>query len=287
MNKGILIYAHNSRELDYLDLAVVSGHLATKNLKVPASLVTDKSTFEWAKTSNKLSQVNAVFENIIFSEDFANDNYRSLHDGVEAKSTVPFLNKDRCSAWHLTPYDRTLLIDSDFLILSNHLANYWDTASEFLIADSALDTAVESRLEYHDRYISDVGIKMKWATTIMFTKNQSSKIIFDLVEFIRDNYSYFSDLYRFSAKVFRNDITFSIALHILNGNNQFQDYSLPAINTFIDKDVLIDTKDDSLFFLISSKFGDTYNLCSKKNQDIHIMNKQSIVRNKHKLLDLI
>jgi hypothetical protein len=286
MNNGVLIYAHNSREVDYLDLAIISGHLAKKNLQIPVSLVTDGDTFEWAKKSNKISEIKNMFEHIIFSDDYDLNKHRRLYDGSEY-SNVLFLNGDRYNAWNLTPYDRTLLIDSDFLIFSKELNNFWEVDSSILISESALDFHNESRFEYNDRYISEVGIRMRWATTIMFTKNQESKLIFDLVKFIRDNYLYFAELYRFNNRTYRNDIAFSIALHILNGNLEIdKNYFLPPVSSCIDKDVLIDIDKDKLFFLISSKIGDEYTLCSKTGQDIHVMNKQSIVRNKLKLLEL-
>ena len=52
MNRGILLYAHNSRDIDYLQMAMVSGGLAKKNLNLPVSIITDEATIEWAKESN-------------------------------------------------------------------------------------------------------------------------------------------------------------------------------------------------------------------------------------------
>jgi hypothetical protein len=41
MKKGALIFAHNSRDIDYALMAIISGGLVKKNLKVPVSLATD------------------------------------------------------------------------------------------------------------------------------------------------------------------------------------------------------------------------------------------------------
>ena len=57
MTNGILIFAHNNREVDYGLLAVISGGLAKKHLDVPVSLVTDHSTKEWLIESNTWQQV--------------------------------------------------------------------------------------------------------------------------------------------------------------------------------------------------------------------------------------
>jgi hypothetical protein len=287
MNNGVLIYAHNSRKLDYLELAIISAFLAKKHLNVPVSLVTNDSTIQWAKESKKYDKITNLFDKIILSEDYYRDASRKLHDGLDHVDYVPFLNNNRCSAWDLTPYDQTLLIDSDFLILSSLLNEYWNIDSDFMISSSANDVVNESRLEYNDRYISEVGIPMRWATTIMFKKTNYSKTLFDLVEYIRDNYVYFADLYRFDHRTFRNDIAFSIAQHIINGNTDNDLIFLPPIVTTLDKDVLFDIKDNNLYFLISSKYEGSYSLCSKNSQDIHVMNKQSLVRNKNKLLELL
>ena len=54
MKKGILIFAHNNRQIDYARMSLVTGSLAKKNLGVPVSLATDPSTVEWMRESNNL-----------------------------------------------------------------------------------------------------------------------------------------------------------------------------------------------------------------------------------------
>lgn len=287
MNKGVLIYAHNSRKIDYLELAIISGSFAKKILNLPVSLVTDRSTMNWAVESKKDQELYHIFDKIIFSEDYFVDSSRKLYDGLDHKEDVPFLNGNRYSAWDLTPYDHTLLIDSDYLVMSDSLNEYWHIDCDFMISSAADDITPDSRLGYNDRYISEVGIKMRWATTIMFRKTAASKIIFDTVEFIRKNYVYFADLYRFDHRVFRNDIAFSIALHMTSGHKDSDQIFLPPIPTTISKDVLVEVKNKKLFFLISSIYENSYSLCSIDNHDIHVMNKQSLIRNKNKLMEMI
>ena len=52
MKRGILIFAHNSRDVDYALMSLVSAKFAKANLQVPVSLVVDKFTVEWMQTSN-------------------------------------------------------------------------------------------------------------------------------------------------------------------------------------------------------------------------------------------
>jgi hypothetical protein len=113
------------------------------------------------------------------------------------------MNGNRYSAWKQTPYDRTLMIDADFFIFSKTLGEYWDVDHDILIGESINDIYDNNRLGYCDRYISEVGTKLYWATTVMFTKNSYTKLFFDLVQIILDNYQYFADTYRFDSKQYR------------------------------------------------------------------------------------
>jgi len=286
MNNGILIYAHNSRSVDYAVMSIISGGLAKKYLGVPASLVTDTATVEWMRESNILEKATTVFENLIIVDRPQTDNIRRLSDGAISE-TVPFLNSNRSSAWELSPYDRTLLIDSDFLIFSNRLSEYWNVDSDVMIGESINDIYSNSRLGYHDQYISDVGVKLYWATTVMFTKNTAAKTFFDTVNFIKDNYSYYADVFRFDSRQFRNDIAFSIAKHILDGYEESNIGNLPPVTTLLDKDILHAVNKNKLTVLVSPRLDSEYCAAAIDGTDLHVMNKQSIHRNKDTLLELI
>lgn len=285
MNKGILIFAHNSRDVDYALMSLVSGSFAKKNLQVPVSLVVDNFTVDWMKTSNIYNQSIKVFDKIIVIEKPVTQNTRLLHDGYSSK-TVPFVNSNRASVWDLTPYDRTLLIDSDFLIMSNTLAEYWDADSSIMLSPAMQDVRGD-RKGILDSWVSETGIPLYWATTVMFTKNKESKIFFDLVDTIRTNYNYFSDLFRFNPMQYRNDISFSIAKHMLDG---FETYSedLPPILTLLDKDLVHSIDANQIrVFLNDSMSEDHVVIASIKNADVHVMNKQSIIRNADKFLEVL
>jgi hypothetical protein len=123
----------------------------------------------------------------------------------------------------------------------------------------------------------------------MFKKTKVSKMFFDLVSFIKENYEYYADLYRFDSRQYRNDISFSIARHILNGHIENDSGLLPEITTVFDSDILDDVSENGLLkFLIGDRHNpQEYTIASTNNSDVHILNKQSIVRNIDKLLELI
>ena len=104
---------------------------------------------------------------------------------------------------------------------------------------------------------------------------------FILLDHIKDNWIYFRTLYTVDSPTFRNDIAFSIAIHIMNGksNGEFA-VELPGKMTFTsDKDYLISTNGNTMKFLIEKEnyFGE-YTAVNTKGLDVHVMNKYSLSR---------
>jgi len=138
-----------------------------------------------------------------------------------------------------------------------------------------------------DSWVSETGIPLYWATTVMFTKNEESKIFFNLADTIRTNYNYFSDLFRFNPTQYRNDISFSIAKHMLDGF-ETRSEDLPPILTLLDKDLVHSIESNQIrIFLNDSMSEDHVVMASIKNADVHVMNKQSIIRNADKFLEVL
>lgn len=286
MNKGVVIFAHNNRTLDYGRMAILSGILAKKNLDVPVSLITDPFTVDWMKEDGIFEDASKIFDKIIISVQPDTKNVRKIHDGALGDGAhCQFLNSNRSNAWDLTPYERTLLIDSDYFILSDNLNNYWNVDCDLMISKKYNDIIGEERTGYLDKRISDTGIEMLWATTVMFTKNEYTQTFFNLVDHIRENYERYGDIYRYDYRVYRNDIAFSIANHIMNGFQESDDYSLPPVLSTIDKDMLHDYDKNKLTFLITD-LKNNYAAATIQNKDVHVMNKLSIVRNYKKILKM-
>lgn len=287
MNKGVILFAHNSREVDYSLLAIISGGLAKKYLEVPVSVITDQSTVDWMKESKTISTAESVFDNIIVVDRPTENNSRLLHDGDDRK-VIPFINYNRSSVFELTPYDKTLMLDSDYFIFSKTISQYWDLEDPVLISKTMKD-ARGFEIGFLDKFVSETGPHMYWATTVMFDKSPESKIFFDLVDHVKENYRHYANVYRFDDRTYRNDIAFSVAKHILDNFITDNDNCLPEILTMTDKDRLeLVTDNRNLVFSVKDiSSDDRYFALSINGQDIHIMNKQSIIRNKDFLLKLI
>ncbi len=281
MNNGVVLIVHDNGTVDYSALAILSAKLVKKHLKVPVSIITDENTL--GNLKQKIDSVESFYDKIILIDPPIKNNKRVIFHGDNYKS-MSFMNQTRSSIWELTPYERTLLIDVDYLIFSDNLSMYWESSEDFLIASSASEV-LNKRLGILDKRISDTGPHMYWATTVMFTKNTRTKILFDLIEYIKENYLYFSEIYKFDTRTFRNDIAFSLAKHIIDGFISPSGQCLPAVLTMFDKDLLLDIKEKSLKFMIHD-WNDGDILIDISDRDIHFINKQTILDNYSSLMEL-
>jgi len=280
MNRGCLIFAHDG-EVDYGSQAVLASKLVKKHLGVPVCLVTDKDTL--ISIGDKFRDM--PFDDLIIIEKPITKNTRRLARPDGTHETVSFINSNRTSAYDLTPYDRTLVIDTDFLVFSNELGNYWDSQYDFLIIPGMKELQEELIIP-GDHKVSETTVSLMWATNIMFSKTPETKLLFELVDYIREDYDYYSYLYEFLNHQYRNDYAFSIACHIMSGyGTDTWHGKLPMPLHFIDSDEIIKVTDQGqINFLVPTKKGPIMTRC--QGQDVHIMNKRSILKNLDKLLEL-
>ena len=213
MTRGVLMYAHNNNEIDYFKIACANALMVQKNLKVPVTIITDNSTIDWGRKSLGDNFINSCFEkNIIVDRDYTFINSRNLCDTSYTSKTIQFYNCNHWQAYELSPYDETLFIDSDYLIMSDALNNCWNSKNDIMMNHKIFSPADDIP---HTKYIDDFGIKLYWATVIYFRKSDFAKFLFSLVEHIQNNYQYYKDLYSFSGGMYRNANAISIAIHTL------------------------------------------------------------------------
>lgn len=267
MSKGILLFAFNNSEIDYIKIAEYAATQAKKFLNAPVSLVTDSDSAAGVSEG--------IFDHIIIDKP-KNYTVRLFRDGEKEVSKTVWKNTHRSSAYELTPYDETLVLDVDYIVNSPMLNYCWDQPNEFLIYKDSFDL---SQCRISPKYISELGPKFYWATVFYFKKTESVKSLFSIVEHIRDNWEYYKFLYQIDSFLFRNDFAFSIAIHMLNGFTE-GDFAkaLPGkLYYTLDRDYFVKQKDRSFYFLVQNETGNHIPL-KMSNVDIHIMNKYSLIR---------
>jgi len=289
MSQGVLLFAHNNQEIDYGLQAIICAKFIKKNLSVPVSIVTDQGTIDWLDSTNR--DYKETFDQIIISEKFNNlSNRKRYYDGSLTYKVSNFWNFDRSLAYKLSPYDKTLVVDTDLLIVNDRLKSIWNTDEDFMINTYHKDLAADRDNSEFAR-IADHSINFAWATAFYFKKSLWTETFFDLCSHIIENYEFYKFTYQIYYPVVRNDYVFSIALHMLQGfANKYRPVNLPiTIHYSLDKDELIEVKSDKDFlFLVQKKdcLGE-YVPVRISNQVIHIMNKYSLMRHADRLLEVI
>ena len=274
MTTGAVIFAQNNASLDYIKLAVFSARQVVKHLDIPVSIVTDSPG--WLETGYP----DHPFEHVVAVDFKDTTQLKAFNDGALSLKKLEWKNFIRDQVYDLSPYDRTLVIDSDYIINSDILKPALDNQYDFQIYKQSMDLA-DWRPTAEFTRINQYSIPFYWGTTFIFEKNDITKALFDLIAYIKSNWLYFRNLYSIESTTFRNDFAFSIAIHIMNGKTSggFA-IELPGKMIYTkDKDFLISMEDTSMQFLIEKKdYHGEYILAKTQGLDVHVMNKLSLSR---------
>lgn len=206
--------------------------------------------------------------------------YRKYFDGALTHKRLKFKNDIRVNSYDLSPFEETLVIDCDYIVNNDILKYCWKQDHDFLIHKTAVDL---SGYRYDPRLhtLSDKSIEFYWATVFYFKKNQNTRVFFELLNHIQDNWNYYRYVYQIEYALYRNDYAFSIAIHIMNGyQNGSWAQDLPGkLYYVIDRDVLIAHNNSEMKFLVEKeKYKGEYTLLKTKNLNVHVMNKFSLSR---------
>lgn len=241
-SRGIVLFATNTETVDYELIAKRSKRLIEHHLKLPVTILTGRQA-----PNTRLS--------------------------VDTGEIEQWNNLDRYRAFELSPYDQTLLLDSDYLVLDDNLNKLFDIDCDYQIM---------SMNEYVDHPNSSYimgphSIPYLWATVIMFNRTERSNMLFDLVGRVQRNYTYYRKLYNIKDGNYRNDYAFAIADNMLNGYTQDSSNYIPwtmlTVARKIEKMYIQDGK-------IILKNTDKATVLPKTN--IHVMSKEWLQGNEYK-----
>lgn len=202
-SKGVVIFASNTETIDYLSIANHAAQLIKHYLNLPTTIITDT-----IDTNNQRYNIDT-------------DKFELWH------------NLGRCRAYELSPYDQTILLDSDYFVLDDNLLKVLSTLRDYSIVrnNNYLDGTIPNTMGKY-------SLPSLWATIVAFNKTPKSRMLFELVARIERNYSYYRKLYNINEQNYRNDYAFTIADNILNGHTQDSSNYLPwpmlSIATTID-----------------------------------------------------
>jgi hypothetical protein len=207
-SKGVLLFAFNNADTDYVKLTSGTIQLIKHNLNLPVTLVTGLTEV-----------VDFAVDNIIRIESQGgNTRYSS-----DVNRHVQWRNFGRYMAYELSPYTDTILMDTDYLVLDNSLLEYFKTEWDYLIPHRNVNLGQDEFSDTMGMY----SLPFVWATIVMFRKTPLSKMLFDTVGRVQRNYNYYKMLFNIPATNYRNDYAFAIANYILNGYQTSSQTQLP------------------------------------------------------------
>jgi hypothetical protein len=275
MSKGAFLIARNNGHIDYVKQAVFLARRIKKYLNIPVTIATDSA--DYLKSTFGTND----FDNVILLDYTSNSsNMRYFFDGTLFKKTAGFKNNNRASVYDLSPYDETLLMDTDYIISNDLLRLVFDSRSDFLIYKKSNDIAkVREEIEFDK--ISDTSVDFYWATVVFFRKTELNETFFNLIKHIEQEWNHYRRAYQITSSLFRNDFAFSIAIHIMNGfqSGDFAQQLPGSMMYTTDKDILWKLTDTDMMFLVEKKdYLGEYTALKTSKQNIHVMNKISLNR---------
>lgn len=231
-SRGILAYASNTETVDYVKIAESTLNLASQQLGIPYTLVTPPAVADW-------------------------QNYRT---DIDTHAPVPWNNFNRYMCFEHTPYDQTIVIDVDYLVLSKKLNLLFETQQDMLFCH-------HNDLLYKPSVSASV-IDPVWATVFYFTKNKKCEVFFQLVGKIQRNWQFYKNLFAIPLQQFRNDYAFAIAELIINGYQNSKETRMPWHIVTVDKTPQdIEVSDNWLVIR------DSEQALVLPRQDLHVMSK--------------
>ena len=271
MSKGVLLFASNNGKIDYVKQAYFLAQRISKYMSLPTSIV----------CNHDISQKYAkAFDNVIKVDSVGSFRNKKYNDGTLWGMSLPFNNMSRADAYELSPYEETLVMDTDYIISNDILNNCFVQQKDLLLYKHSVHLGEFDATHEFER-ISDTSVDFYWATVVFFRKSEQNKIFFDLVKHIKENYLHYRNVYQFRSTVYRNDFAFSIAVHIMNGytSGEFAG-EMPGTKFYtIDRDILLEIQNDEFLCLVENtrSLGDYYTV-KLKGENLHIMNKFSLER---------
>lgn len=287
MTRGYCIHAYNNMEIDYGTMALCASLLIKKNCSINSvTLITVTDTINELERQHGKELVNKAFDHIIVVDIDRNVPTRRYFDTRYTVKTQPYYNSNRIDTFKLSPYDETILLDGDYLVLDNSFDLVWGCQEDFLANKAVTDLRHRSNLAGFDLRFNDMSIPLYWATSVYFRKTARAQTVFQLMNFIKNNYQFYQDLYKFNPSgYYRNDYALSIAIHMMSGQIEFESikpFPVSSIMFSTEYDDFIDFKNNCAYFISEDKESDF--ALHKIYTNVHVMNKWSIGRNAGKII---
>ncbi len=210
MSKGFLVFAQNTADVDYVKQAYALA------LSI--------------KFSQK--QINNIS---IVTNELLDDKYRSVFDQVIpipwVKDGTRYQAENRWKLYHATPYEETIVLDTDMLLLED-ISSWWEYCSNHnlkfcsKITNHKLDPIVDT---IHRKAFVVNNLTSPYYALHYFKKHQSTHEFYKVLEFVCNNWEWCWT--KFAPNEYQNwlsmDLAVAIAIEITGRYDSVDDVCSP------------------------------------------------------------
>jgi hypothetical protein len=280
--KGFMMFAYNNEQIDYTRLALIAALAIKKYMpEYPVVLVTNQASLDHcSQTAENRPLMLAAWDEIIITNPEYQKNTRQHNDGAYYSFNAQFTNTNKHDIYNISPFEETILIDTDYICGNANLANLFGGQHDVYMYRNAKNLRCEEPY-LNERWLHSTGIRMWWSTVVYWRKSEESKHFFNIWAVVKENWEYYRFLYKFPGTLYRTDYAASIAAHLCDGwrDGGFIG-TIPGFMRYQDQcDDLIKVCGANRWIMLSNLPEEWKNLVVEiANEDVHMMNKRSIER---------
>lgn len=244
MSKGFLVIAENSKSTDYIQQA----YALALSIKISQKDVTNISLVTNDKVPKKISK---VFDSII--------TIPWTEKTVESRYAV----ENRWKLFHVSPYDETIVLDADMLLLED-ISDWWNYCKNFdlkfcnRVKNYKLETITKDT--FHRKAFIENKLTNPYFALHYFKKSEQALNFYKTLEFVCNNWEWFYD--KFAPVAYQDwlsmDLASAIAIEVVGCHEAVIDSCSPL--EFIHMklplqgwDLLPESWQDTVPFVLNSK----------------------------------
>jgi hypothetical protein len=266
MSRGALLFAFNSPKYNYYHMAVATAKRINHFLDLPVTIVTDNDSLP--------KKQSYTFDNVILAD----------ADKTNKRDWGVWYNKGRYRAYQFSPYDETILLDTDYMVNSDKLLKTFDLPTDFCCHDT---TSFLMHPNAVQEMLSVYSFNTLWATVVMFKKTKRAEQIFNSLEMVQNNFDHYANIHGFISATFRNDYGLTLATRIANGHTTIKEDVIPWNLLHVGKNTSVYRNNDGEYNTEYTVMFDNWQRSKIRKEYINIRDMDFHVMNKENFMELI
>jgi hypothetical protein len=211
VSKGFLVFAQNTSDVDYIQQAYALA-----------------LSIRWSQQTHNISLV---------TDDPVPEEYQSVFDNIipipfgNTKQVSAYCAENRWKLYHATPYDETIVLDTDMLLLED-ISDWWKYCSNYDIKYTSrirnYKMEIVKDLVHRKAFIAN-RLTSPYSALHYFKKSQTAYEFYRVLEFVCNNWEWCWN--KFAPDEYQNwlsmDLAVAIAVEITGLHEQILDVNGP------------------------------------------------------------